>query len=89
MRTKCCNQFVGLLSLASKLSVQVRGVHARCPTNIETKVETVNFFFHRPVMLQCPLKDHLEDSSVVDEGRAKDTLISKKSIYDVSLDDEV
>ena len=39
-------------------------------------------------MLQCPLKDHLEDSSV-DEGRAKETLISKKSIYDVSLDDEV
>ena len=40
-------------------------------------------------MLQCPLKDHLEDSSVVDEGRANETLISKKSIYDVSLDDEV
>ena len=40
-------------------------------------------------MLQCPLKDHLEDSSVMDEGNAKETLISKKSIYDVSLDDEV
>ena len=89
MRTKCCNQFVGPSSLASKLSVQVRGVRARCRISIGTNVETINLFFHRPVMLQCPLKDHLEDSSVVDEGRAKETLISKKSIYDVSLDDEV
>jgi len=47
------------------------------------------YFFYRPVVLQCPLKDHLEDSSVMDEGNAKETLISKKSIYDVSLDDEV
>lgn len=44
---------------------------------------------YRPVKLQCPLKDHLEDSSVMDEGSVKETLISKKSIYDVSLDDEV
>ena len=45
MRTKCCNPFVDPLSLASKLSVQVRGAHPPCPTNIETNVETVNLFF--------------------------------------------
>ena len=39
-------------------------------------------------MLQCPLKHHREDSSVMDEGNAKERS-SKRSIFDVSLDDEV